>query len=456
MAVEVIILAAGQGTRMRSNLPKVLHPIAGKPMLTHVIDSSKQLGAKSIHVVIGHGAEQVQEQHCNDDIQWVIQKEQLGTGHAVAQALPSVSMNNIVLVVYGDVPLIKPETLKKLLLASGPTALSLLTVELPNPTGYGRIIRDQQNNITAIVEQKDATDSELGIREVNTGILAVPADKLSDWLPALSSENVQGEYYLTDIISMAVKDGIKIVSQQAETIWEVQGVNTREQLAELERYHQEQQAKVLMANGATLADPKRIDIRGKLNIGLDVTIDINCIFIGNVSIANNVTIGPNCIIENTTIDHGSVIKANSVLDGASVAKHCIVGPFARLRPGTELLEKARVGNFVELKNTHLGNASKVNHLAYVGDSEIGKDCNIGAGTITCNYDGVNKFKTTMGDKVFIGSNSTLVAPLNIAKDSFVGAGSTVTKDIPEKNLAIARGKQKNIEGWSRPTKKTKS
>jgi bifunctional UDP-N-acetylglucosamine pyrophosphorylase / glucosamine-1-phosphate N-acetyltransferase len=450
---EVIILAAGQGTRMRSALPKVLHPIAGKPMITHVIDNLKSLGSEIVHIVIGHGADQIRELHADYDVQWTTQEQQLGTGHAVAQALPAVSKDSIVLVVYGDVPLIKPTTLMKLVESAGANSLALLTVELNNPAGYGRIVRDQAGQITKIVEQKDASESQLSITEVNTGILAVAAEKLNKWLPALSSDNAQGEYYLTDIISMAVNDGMDIIAQQPEADWEVQGVNNREQLSRLERIYQSNQATHLMSQGATIADPNRIDIRGTLTVGQDVFIDINCVFIGDVTLAENVTIGPNCVIENASIGAGSNIKANTIIESATVANYCDVGPFARLRPNTQLSDKARVGNFVELKNTRLGHSSKANHLAYVGDSDVGANCNIGAGTITCNYDGANKFKTIMGDNVFIGSNSTLVAPVTIEKDGFVGAGSTVTKDIPAQNLAIGRGKQKNIEGWNRPSKK---
>ena len=452
MAFEVIILAAGQGTRMCSKLPKVLHPIAGRPMLTHVIDTSKQLGAKAIHVVVGHGADQVKEQHRHVDVSWILQEQQLGTGHAVAQAMPAVSDTSNVLVAYGDVPLVKMGTLSKLLEAANSSCLSLLTVELDDPTGYGRIVRDDNNNVMAIVEQKDADETQKRIKEVNTGILAVPAAKLAQWLPKLSSENAQSEYYLTDVISMAVADGLQVTAQHPESPWEVQGVNNREQLSELERYYQRQQANNIMAQGATLADPDRIDIRGNLQVGQDVFIDVNCVFIGEVVISDNVNIAPNCVIENAIIGEGCNIKANTIIENARVANHCDVGPFARLRPGSQLAQKAKVGNFVEIKNTQLGEGSKVNHLAYVGDAEVGTACNIGAGTITCNYDGANKFKTTLGDNVFIGSNSTLVAPVTIADQGFVGAGSTVTKNVPEKNLAIGRGRQKNIEGWTRPSK----
>lgn len=450
--LEVVILAAGQGTRMRSNLPKVLHCIAGKPMVSHVVESSRQIGASAIHVVVGHGAEQVKQSLNGDDIQWATQEQQLGTGHAVAQALPAIAKDSIVLVAYGDVPLVAPSTLAALVASVSKDAMSLLTVKHTDPSGYGRIIR-QNNKILEIVEQKDALPEQLLIDEVNTGILAAHAACLNKWLPALSSNNAQGEYYLTDIIAMAVSDGVDVVGYHPGSVYEVEGVNDRKQLAALERYYQAQQADRLMSEGATLADPARIDIRGQVEVGNDVFIDVNAVLIGDVSIGNNVSIGPNCVIENSNIGAGSTIKANSVFENAIVGHNCEVGPFARLRPGTVLGNQAKIGNFVETKKAIIGEGSKANHLAYIGDAEIGSGTNIGAGTITCNYDGVNKFKTTMGDNVFVGSNSTLVAPISIGNDGFVGAGSTVTKDIPEKNLAVGRGKQRNISGWSKPTKK---
>lgn len=451
VAFEVIILAAGQGTRMRSKLPKVLHCVAGKPMLAHVIDTSRQLGAQAIHVVVGHGAEKVQQCIADKELHWALQEQQLGTGHAVAQAMPAVNDDSVVLIAYGDVPLVTVDTLSTLIDSADQSTLSLLTVSLEDPTGYGRIVRDD-DAICAIVEQKDATPDQLSICEVNTGILAVPASKLKKWLPELSSNNAQGEYYLTDIISMAVKDGMRVVAQHPSSQWEVHGVNSRQQLSDLERFYQLQQAQRLMAEGATLADPNRVDVRGKLTIGQDIFIDINCVFIGDVNIGDDVHIGPNCVIENAVIGSGSVINPNSTIENAELADNCEVGPFARLRPGTVMASNSKVGNFVELKKTHLGEGSKANHLAYIGDSQIGKGCNIGAGTITCNYDGVNKFKTTMGDNVFVGSNSTLVAPLEIADGGFVGAGSTVTKNVPESSLAVARARQRNVDGWKRPSK----
>lgn len=453
MTTEVVILAAGKGTRMRSKLPKVLHQLAGRPMVGHVIDTAKKIQAGAIHVVIGHGAEQVQQNFADADLHWAIQSEQLGTGHAVAQAMPAVKADSIVLIAYGDVPLVTAETLSALVDAANENTLSLLTVYLDNPTGYGRIVRES-GVITAIVEQKDANEEQLLINEVNTGILAVSAAKLNQWLPALSSNNAQGEYYLTDIIAMAVKDGMTVTAQHPQSAMEVEGANNRLQVAGLERFYQQQQAERLMTEGATLADPARIDIRGDLTIGQDIFIDVNCVFIGDVTIADDVTIGPNCVIENSTIGKGTVIKANSILENATVAENCDVGPFARLRPGSVLADKAKVGNFVETKKANIGEGSKVNHLTYIGDSNIGKGVNVGAGTITCNYDGVNKSTTNIGDGAFIGSNSSLVAPVNIGSNATVGAGSTISSDVADNQLGVARGKQKNLDSWKRPTKKS--
>lgn len=452
MSFEVVILAAGKGTRMRSKLPKVLHPVAAKPMVAHVADSARALGATAIHVVIGHGAELLQQRLDGSDLQWAMQREQLGTGHAVAQAMPSVSQDSIVLIAYGDVPLVQQSTLQKLLDVADSETLALLTVSLDDPSGYGRIVRDADDRVVAIVEQKDASDTQLAIDEVNTGILAVSASKLKQWLPTLSSENAQGEYYLTDIIGMAVADGMLVNAVNPEFEWEVQGANNRQQVAELERFYQQHQATRLMAEGASLADPARIDIRGDLQVGQDITIDVNCVFIGEVSIADDVVIGANCVIENSSIGAGTVIKANSVLENAIVGEHCDIGPFARLRPGTVLANKAKIGNFVETKKAIIGEGSKVNHLSYIGDCTVGIGANIGAGTITCNYDGVNKFQTVIGDGAFIGSNSSLVAPVNIGDMATVGAGSTISGDVDKSQLAVARAKQRNINNWKRPEK----
>jgi len=454
VSLEVIILAAGQGTRMRSALPKVLHPLAGKPLVHHVIDTASALGATAIHTVIGHGAEKVQAQLRDLPTHWVMQEQQLGTGHAVAQASPNIADDSIALVLYGDVPLVQAETLQKLLTAVNSKQMALLTVEMNDPTGYGRIVRDTEQRIVAIVEQKDANDAQKKISEVNTGILAAPAHLLKQWLPQLEANNAQREYYLTDIIGLAVKQGINVVAQQPHALWEVQGVNNRLQLAELERQHQRNIADELMTNGVTLADPARIDVRGKLDTGRDVFIDINCVFEGDVVLGDNVRIGPNCVIRNSRVAANVDIESHSLLDGAIVGTEAHIGPFARLRPGTELAANAKVGNFVETKKTYIGEGSKVNHLTYVGDCTIGVDANIGAGTITCNYDGVNKFKTEIGDGAFIGSNSSLVAPVSIGKNATIGAGSTITGNVADEQLAVARGKQRNIDGWKRPTKKS--
>lgn len=453
MKLEVIILAAGQGTRMRSALPKVLHPLAGKALVHHVIDTASELNAAAIHTVIGHGAEKVQQHLQQLPTRWALQEKQLGTGHAVAQAMPAVADDSVVLVLYGDVPLVRVETLQKLLAVVNDKQIGLLTVILDDPTGYGRILRDAQNRIVAIVEQKDASEEQRKIREGNTGILAVPAKLMKQWLPQLSANNAQGEYYLTDIIGLAVQQGIAVVAQQPQSPQEVQGINNRLQLAELERHHQKTIAERLMTEGVTLADPARIDVRGTLKTGRDIFIDINCVFEGDVTLGDNVRIGPHCVIRNATIANDVDIESHSLIDEAIVGVAAHIGPFARLRPGTELAAKAKVGNFVETKKTYIGEGSKVNHLTYVGDCTIGIDANVGAGTITCNYDGVNKFKTNIGDGAFIGSNSSLVAPVSIGKNATVGAGSVVTENVPDGQLAVARGRQKNIEGWQRPTKK---
>lgn len=456
MRADIVILAAGQGSRMKSNLPKVLHRIAGKPMLEHVILSAqhtqRKVGNGKIHVVIGHGAEQVKTELGHYDLNWVVQEEQLGTGHAVQQALPGCQGADVVLVLYGDVPLIHSSSLQSLLAASNGERLGLLTINLANPSGYGRIIRDGFGNIQAIVEDKDASPEQLAINEVNTGIMAIPGNKLSSWVSSLKSENSQKEFYLTDIVSMAVAEDTQVIHVQPQIPIEVEGVNSRVQLMELERARQAQLAHRLMINGVTIIDPKRLDIRGDVKTGQDITLDINVVLEGNVELADNVHIEPGCVIRNSIIGEGAIIKAHSILENAVVAAGCEVGPFARLRPGTELQENARVGNFVEIKKTVIGKGSKVNHLSYVGDSRIGDGVNVGAGTITCNYDGVNKFQTVIGDGAFIGSNSSLVAPVTIGRGATTGAGSTITKDIPDEQLAVARGKQRNIEGWQRPVK----
>ncbi|WP_422444672.1 MULTISPECIES: bifunctional UDP-N-acetylglucosamine diphosphorylase/glucosamine-1-phosphate N-acetyltransferase GlmU [unclassified Endozoicomonas] len=457
MRADIVILAAGQGSRMKSKLPKVLHRIAGKPMLEHVILSAlhtqRKVGDGKIHVVIGHGAEQVKQALGHYDLNWVVQEEQLGTGHAVQQALPGCKGADVVLVLYGDVPLIHSSSLQSLLAASNGERLGLLTINLANPSGYGRIIRDGFGNIQAIVEDKDASPEQLAINEVNTGIMAIPGNKVSGWVNGLKNENAQHEFYLTDIVSMAVTEDTPVIHVQPQLPIEVEGVNSRVQLMELERARQQQLANNLMVNGVTIIDPHRLDIRGDVKTGHDITLDINVVLEGKVELADNVYIEPGCVIRNSVIGEGAIIKAHSILEDAVVAAGCEVGPFARLRPGTELKEKARVGNFVEIKKTVIGKGSKVNHLSYVGDAEVGDEVNVGAGTITCNYDGVNKFRTVIGDGAFIGSNSSLVAPVTIGRGATAGAGSTITKDIPDDQLAVARGKQRNIEGWQRPVKK---
>jgi bifunctional UDP-N-acetylglucosamine pyrophosphorylase/glucosamine-1-phosphate N-acetyltransferase len=452
MALSVVILAAGKGTRMRSALPKVLHPIAHKPMVKHVIDAAKALNAEALNVVYGFGGEQLQQSIEDPDLTWALQSEQLGTGHAVQQAMPHVKDEDDILVLYADVPLISVETLKNLIAVKPQNGIGLLTVDLVNPTGYGRILR-KDNDVVGIREHKDASAEEHKINEVNTGILIANGAQLKGWLNNLSNDNAQGEYYLTDIIEMCHKEGNQIKNAQPNNGLEVEGANNRVQLATLEREYQRLQAEQLMLNGATLRDPARIDVRGEITMGEDIIIDVNVVLQGQIEIGSNVDIGANCQLINCKIADNAVIKPNSIIEDAEVGPGCSVGPFARLRPGTKMLEGSAVGNFVEMKKTTLGEGSKAGHLAYLGDSLIGQKVNIGAGTITCNYDGVNKSQTIIKDGAFIGSNSSLVAPLQIEKGVTVGAGSTITKAVAENELAIGRGKQINIPGWKRPTKK---
>ncbi|WPP44577.1 bifunctional UDP-N-acetylglucosamine diphosphorylase/glucosamine-1-phosphate N-acetyltransferase GlmU [Pseudomonas sp. AN-1] len=455
MSLEIVILAAGQGTRMRSALPKVLHPVAGKPMLGHVIDTARALQPQRIHVVIGHGAEAVRERLAAADLNFVLQEQQLGTGHAVAQALPFIDAEQV-LVLYGDVPLIEAPTLERLLAHAGAEQLALLTVELADPTGYGRILRDAEGRVTAIVEQKDANAEQRAIREGNTGILAMPGARMAEWMGRLSNSNAQGEYYLTDVIAMAVADGLGVATAQPEDAMEVQGANDRRQLAELERHYQQRAARRLMAQGVTLLDPARFDVRGEVTVGRDVVIDINVILEGRVVIEDGVEIGPNCVIRNSTLRRGAIVKANSHLDGAELGEGADCGPFARLRPGSVLGAGAHVGNFVELKNAVMGEGAKAGHLAYLGDAEIGAQSNIGAGTITCNYDGANKHRTVIGVDAFIGTNNSLVAPVTIGDGATTAAGSVITSEVPASTLAVGRARQRNIDGWQRPVKKPKS
>ncbi|MEQ3660626.1 MAG: bifunctional UDP-N-acetylglucosamine diphosphorylase/glucosamine-1-phosphate N-acetyltransferase GlmU [Glaciecola sp.] len=452
MSLSVIILAAGKGTRMKSSLPKVLHKIAGKPMVEHIIDTAKELDCQSLNLVYGHGADLLKTALDHHQVNWCLQAEQLGTGHAVQQAVEHIKDDEDVMILVGDAPLISADTLRRLVDAKASADLALLTVHLDDPTGMGRIVRDG-DNIKAIVEHKDASDAQREIKEINTGMMLMAGSDLKRWLGALSNDNAQGEYYLTDVIEMAANEGLTI--RAAHPVWEreVEGVNNRVQLSSLECAYQLRNAEALMMEGVSLADPHRIDVRGSLTVGQDVTIDINAVFEGNVTIGNNVSIGPNCVLKNCTIGDGSVIEAFSLIGDATVANSCTIGPYARLRPGADLHNGAKVGNFCEVKKSVIGEGSKVNHLTYIGDAEIGKGVNVGAGTITCNYDGVNKFKTIISDGVFVGSNSSLVAPVSIGTNATVGAGSVVTKDVNAEELAIARGKQRSIAGWERPKKK---
>ncbi|WP_343316427.1 bifunctional UDP-N-acetylglucosamine diphosphorylase/glucosamine-1-phosphate N-acetyltransferase GlmU [Acinetobacter soli] len=451
MTTTVIILAAGKGTRMRSSLPKVLQPLAGRPLLGHVIQTAKQLHAQNIITIYGHGGEHVQQQFQQENIQWVEQAEQLGTGHAVQMTLPVLPQEGMSLILYGDVPLVRQETLDQLLAVSSATGIGMITLNVDNPTGYGRIIRDN-DKIQAIVEHKDATEQQRQIQEINTGIYCVSNQKLHAWLPKLSNNNAQGEYYLTDIVAMAVADGLEIASIQPELAYEVEGVNDRLQLAALEREFQLQQAKSLMQQGLTLSDPARFDVRGTLKIGQDVKIDINVIIEGDCELGDFVEIGAGCVLKNTRIAAGTKVQPYSVFENAVVGENTLIGPFARLRPGAELANDVHIGNFVEVKNTRIGVGSKANHFTYLGDAEVGAGSNIGAGTITCNYDGANKFKTVIGDAAFIGSNSSLVAPVHIGNGATVGAGSVITRDVSDNALAFERTQQIEKANYQRPQK----
>ena len=449
---DIVILAAGKGTRMRSQLPKVLHTLAGKPMLTHVLDAASEIADAHKIVVAGHGAEKVRATYPDSAFTLVEQSEQLGTGHAVKCVLDNLRAQAKVIILYGDVPLITPATISKMLDAVDDEHIALLTIELADPSGYGRIIRDSAGQIEAIVEQKDAKPVQLQIPEVNTGVMALTTELLSAWLPQIGNQNAQGEYYLTDLIAIARSAGYSVRGVHPASASEVEGINSRQQLAALERVYQRQLADQLMASGTSLADPARFDQRGILNAGSDNFIDVNCLFEGTVSIGSNVRIGPNCQIINSQIGDGVEIKANTVIEQSTIGDHAVLGPFARIRPGTQLGSNTKVGNFVETKKAIVGNGSKINHLSYVGDAELGENVNVGAGTITCNYDGVNKHKTEIGDNSFVGSNSTLIAPVSIGEDGFVAAGSTISSEVPESHLAVGRAKQRNIPGWKRPTK----
>ena len=451
-ALSVVILAAGKGTRMYSDLPKVLHPIAGKPMVKHVIDTAKQLGAHNIHLVYGHGGDLMQQRLANEPVNWVLQTEQLGTGHAMQQAAPFFADDENILMLYGDAPLITKTTLEKLIAAKPDKGIALLTVVLDNPTGYGRILREN-GNVIGIVEQKDANTEQLKIQEVNTGVMVSDGASFKKWLTQLDNNNAQGEYYMTDVIALANRDGCQVAAVQAADLMEVEGANNRLQLVALEQYFQQKQARELLLAGVMLLDSNSFKLRGELTHGKDVEIDMNVILKGKVRLGNRVKIGAGCVITNCDIGDDVEIKPYSVLEDTSVGANAAIGPFSRLRPGTELAENTHVGNFVEIKKAQIAKGSKVNHLTYVGDAEIGKDCNIGAGVITCNYDGANKFKTIIGDNVFIGSDSQLVAPVTIESGATIGAGSTIRDDVRHDELVTTRVPQKHIQGWERPKKK---
>ena len=448
MSLSTVILAAGQGTRMRSALPKVLHPLAGRPLLEHVLAAASALGPDDIHVVYGHGGEQVREAMSAWPVNWVEQAEQLGTGHAVQQAAPHLHEEHTVLILYGDVPLTQPDTLRRLVERSAGERLALLTVELRDPTGYGRIVRSGEGRVTRIVEHKDASDEQRRIREINTGIMALPSKLLSEWLDRLRADNAQGEYYLTDIIEMAVHDGIEVVTSAPGDTHEVMGVNDKLQLAELERFYQRGQADNLMRQGVTMSDPNRFDLRGEITVGQDVFIDINAVLIGQVRLGDRVRIGPNAVITDSQLGDDVEVFANTVIERAVVGAGSRLGPFARIRPDTELADHVHVGNFVEIKKSTVASGSKINHLSYVGDSTIGRNVNIGAGTITCNYDGANKHRTVIEDNVFVGSDTQLVAPVTVGAGATIGAGSTITRDAPAGELSLSRSKQMTRPGWT--------
>ncbi|SOY84210.1 bifunctional: N-acetyl glucosamine-1-phosphate uridyltransferase (N-terminal); glucosamine-1-phosphate acetyl transferase (C-terminal) [Cupriavidus taiwanensis] len=453
--MNIVILAAGMGKRMYSDLPKVLHPVAGRPMLAHVLDTARALSPSRLVVVVGHGAARVREAVAADDVAFAEQAQQLGTGHAVMQALPLLDDNQPTLVLYGDVPLTSAATLQALVAEAGARRFGVLTVEMPDPTGYGRIVRDAAGSIVRIVEQKDASEAEKAIREINTGIIVCPTGHLRKWLSTLRNDNAQGEYYLTDTVERAVADGVETVSAQPAAVWETLGVNSKLQLAEVERIHQGNQARRLLEAGVTLLDPARIDVRGELTCGRDVTIDVGCVFEGRVHLEDGVRIGAHCVIRNSTVGAGAQVHPFCHVDEARIGPAGRIGPYARLRPGTELGEDVHIGNFVEVKNAQVAAHSKANHLAYVGDATVGSRVNIGAGTITCNYDGVNKHRTVIEDDVFIGSDTQLVAPVTVRRGATLGAGTTLTKEAPADKLTLSRAKQLTIDAWQRPVKQPK-
>jgi bifunctional UDP-N-acetylglucosamine pyrophosphorylase/glucosamine-1-phosphate N-acetyltransferase len=456
LKLDIVILAAGLGKRMHSALPKVLHPLAGKPLLAHVLDTARALSPRQICVVYGHGGDAVPNAVADESLICVRQEPQLGTGHALMQALPHLGREGMTLVLYGDVPLTSLETLEKLIATAADETFALLTVELANPSGYGRIVRNDTGAVLAIVEEKDASEPERKIREINTGIMVIPNRYLQGWLHKLENNNAQKEYYLTDVVGMAGRDGITIEAVQPKHDWETTGVNSKAQLADLERIYQREYARKLLEQGVTLADPSRIDIRGKLSCGRDVTIDVGCIFEGQVHLGDGVRVGAYTILKGASVEAGSVIAPFSLIEAAEIGKDCRIGPYARIRPGTRLDDEVHIGNFVEVKNSAIAAGSKANHLSYIGDAVIGRSVNIGAGTITCNYDGANKHQTIIEDNVFVGSNTQLVAPVRVTQGSTIGAGSTITKDTPPDTLTLSRAKQMSIEGWKRPVKKPKS
>jgi len=453
MSLSVVILAAGQGKRMVSDLPKVLQPLAGRPLLAHVVDTARQLRPDAIHVVHGHGGERVREALPDAGIQWVLQAEQLGTGHAVRQAMPAIPDEHIVLVLYGDVPLVRAATLASLVDRAGASSLALLTAVLPDPAGYGRVIRDTTGRVARIVEHKDANHKELAIAEVNTGLLAAPASRLRRWLSALGRDNAQGEYYLPDCIVAAVRDGVAVEAVVASSATEVLGVNDKLQLAEVEAALRRERATELMRAGVTIVDPARVDIRGEVQCGRDVTLDINVILEGKVRLGDGVRIGPNCLLRDCEVGARTVINANCVLEASAMGADCVIGPFARMRPGNRLADGVHIGNFVEVKNSVIGAGSKANHLSYVGDTDVGAKVNVGAGTVTCNYDGAKKHRTTIEDGAFIGSGTMLVAPVTVGADAVIGAGSTITKPAPAGKLTLERARQQTVDNWKRPSKK---
>ena len=451
MALEILVLAAGVGKRMRSSLPKVLQPLAGRPLLGHVLATARELAPRKVIVVHGHGAEAVREAFNGEPVEWVLQSEQLGTAHAVMQAMPRVSADADVLILYGDVPLMRAATLQRLLKAAD-GGLALLTAEPEDPAAYGRVVRDGAGRVAKIVEQRDASPAERAIREINAGFYALDAKRLSGWLKKIGNRNAQKEYYLTDLVSLAVGDKVPVAAVKTDDAWEAAGVNTPRELAALERRYQEIYSEKLLEAGVRLADPARVDVRGALECGREVAIDVNCVFEGKVKLGDGARIGPNCVLRNVTIGAGTEVRAFSHLDDAEVGARCVLGPYARLRPGASLADEVHIGNFVEVKASRVGAGSKANHLAYIGDSEVGANVNIGAGTITCNYDGANKNRTVIEDDCFIGSDATLVAPVRIARGSYIGAGSTISKDTPAGQLTVARAKQVSIPGW-KPRKK---